>query len=1000
MYWSSIAPSRGVRIALVLTWGALALPGMLCAFDPERTITQHVRRTWTTEDGLPQSSANALVQDRHGYLWIATYAGLARFDGVRFETYTKAQYPELPSNRLLALFEDSEGTLWIGTERHGLATLRDGIVRPFELPPGVPSCGVAFLGEGPSGDLWVGTSRGALRIRSGRLVARYAKEDGLAGDLVRTVLEEPDGTVWLGGAGGLARMDHSGQISSVPALEGLDLGQGVHALLRDRFGVLWIGSDRGLFRVTEGRAEQVSLGEGLKPLRVHVLLEDRHGGLWIGLEPGGLYRLKDGRLDSYDKNDGLPVDLVVDLLEDREGNLWVGTTGGGLHELSEGKAVPYGGPRSLLDMPTLPIVTDGEGGIWVGLNCGGLAHLTASGTTVLDKDDGLLNGCVWSLHRDADGTLWIGTHGGRLHRMRPGSAEPRIEPLNGPETREGVVRSVVRTRSGDLVIGTDQGLFRYLPARSEFVRFAETEGLDISFIEETEDGLLWLGTDQGAHVVGHDSRVHPVAAANAVWPGLVRAVYHDDRGIVWIGTYGGGLIRLEEGRATTFDTRNGLPDDVVSRILEDRHGRFWMTGNRGVYRVDRIQLDRVADGVVDRVQAVLYGASSGMLSSECNGGGQPAGALAEDGTLWVPTIEGVARIDTEIQVTNPTMPPVLIEKVLLDGEPIDLSDPVVLAPRARNLEIHYTALSFVAPEHVRFHYRLVGFDEHWIDAGTRRVAYYPLIPPGEHRFQVTAANEDGAWNPTGASFTFTAEPGLENTPWPYAGGFAVLGVVVWLTIRRRMRAALLRQSRLEHEVRARTEELLGTKRELEEANRILQQLAVEDPLTGVANRRAFEERLDQELRRAARERQPIGVLMIDVDGFKAYNDALGHGKGDECLVQVARALAGALRRAGDLLARYGGEEFAAILPDTDSDELTTLAETLRRRIEELDIAHPNSAVSRRVTVSLGGASVVPWHRDDSTRLVRTADQALYEAKRAGKNRSRVRSLASSGLAAS
>jgi diguanylate cyclase (GGDEF)-like protein len=272
------------------------------------------------------------------------------------------------------------------------------------------------------------------------------------------------------------------------------------------------------------------------------------------------------------------------------------------------------------------------------------------------------------------------------------------------------------------------------------------------------------------------------------------------------------------------------------------------------------------------------------------------------------------------------------------------------------------------------------------------VAYYPLIPPGEHRFQVIAANEDGVWNRAGAELAFTAEPGLERTPWPYLVAAAIAVLAVWLTIRRRTRAARLRQSVLEREVRIRTEELLETKQELEEANRILQQLAVEDPLTGIANRRAFEERLDQEWRRAAREGHPLGVLMLDVDRFKAYNDALGHSKGDECLIRVAHALAGSLRRAGDLLARYGGEEFAAILPDTDTEELANLAETLRREIERLDIPHPGSSVSDRVTVSLGGASTVPTHHDDSAHLVRTADRALYEAKRAGKNRSRVRRL--------
>ncbi|MGD2116171.1 MAG: two-component regulator propeller domain-containing protein, partial [Acidobacteriota bacterium] len=261
MQWSPTASSRGLRTALVLAGGVLALAAPLRAFDPDRTIAQHVRRTWTTEEGLPQGSANGLVQTRDGYLWIATFAGLARFDGVRFETYNRARHPELPSDRLLALLEDSDGTLWVGTERHGLATFREGTFRRFELPEAIPSLGVARLVQGPSGDVWAGTSRGLLRIRDGSPIARYTTEDGLPKDLVRAVVEEPDGTVWIGTGGGLVRMDPSGDVSAIPALEGLELGQGVHALLRDRAGVLWIGADRGLFRMSEDRAEQVPLSE-------------------------------------------------------------------------------------------------------------------------------------------------------------------------------------------------------------------------------------------------------------------------------------------------------------------------------------------------------------------------------------------------------------------------------------------------------------------------------------------------------------------------------------------------------------------------------------------------------------------------------------------------------------------------------------------------------------------------------------------------------------------
>jgi len=1000
MLWPEAASLRRRRSILAVAVSLLALQGTARAFDTPRTIAQHVRRTWTPEDGLPQSSANAVIQDHAGYLWIATFAGLARFDGVHFETYTTAQHPALGSDRLLSLLEDSEGTIWIGTEREGISWLRDGVFGRLKVPPELSSAGVATFLQGASGDLWCGTSRGLLRVHGGALAARYTTENGLPGDLVRALLEDPDGTLWIGTSGGLARMNADGRIVPVPEIDGLELGQGVHSLLRDRDGALWIGADRGLFQLAGGRARVLHL-DGNHAVRT--LVQDRRGALWMGTDPGGLFRLTDGKLEHYGTAEGLPVDNAVALLQDREGNIWIGTTGGGLQELSRGAAVPYGEQQGLLGLPALPIVSDGgdgtggaDEGIWVGLNCGGLAHLTAAGTEVLGESDGLLNTCVWSLARDPDGTLWIGTHGRGLHRLRPGPSPPRIEPLDGPPSAERVVRAILRDQTGALLVGTDSGLFRFEERQekgdSRFTLVPGTGALGIYFLDQAPDGTLWIGTGNGVYRIDQGGRLAPFRVPGGPGRALIRAIFPDERGVLWIGTYGDGLFRVEGSQSTHFGTDNGLPDDVVSRILEDRFGRFWMTGNRGIVQVDREQLDQVAAGQRLQVRSTLYGAAHGMLTSECNGGGQPAGLLSDDGLLWVPTVDGVVRIDTENLVTNLLPPPVLVESAVLDGEPVDLSRPVVLPPRARNLEIHYTGLSFVAPERVHFKYRLVGFDASWVDAGTRRIAYYPLIPSGEHEFQVIAANEDGVWNQEGASFRFTAEPGMERTPWPYLVGLALLALLTWSAIRLRMRTVHARHAQLEREVRARTEELLDTKRELEEANRILQQLAVEDPLTGVANRRAFEERLDIEWRRASRERMPLGMLMIDLDRFKAYNDSLGHAKGDECLTHVARALAEGLRRAGDLLARYGGEEFAAILPDTDVEELETLAESLRRRVEALAISHPDSPVAEQVTVSVGGAAIVPEHDQNPGLLLRAADLALYDAKRAGKNRVHIRQL--------
>jgi|GEM_PF-516533 len=1128
--------------------------------ESHRGVPDHVHRAWTTEQDLPQNSVNAVLQDRRGYLWLATFGGLARFDGVHFRTYGTSEYPGLPSDRLLSLFEDSEGTLWVGSERSGAARFRNGAFTRFEAPDGLPLGTVNAFYEGPAGDFWIGSSYGLLRLQ-GDQFARYTRRPGDRQLQAQAILEEKDGTVWIGTDRGLCRM-RGDRIES--AFEDTIGNAKVASLLRDDSGALWIGTSVGLYRLRNDALEKIPVEGVPETATVTALSSDRDGNLWAGFTPGGAHRLLDPRSEEHEQATELASGSIVALLEDREGSMWIGTRGDGLHQVSPGKVVSFGGATGLLGTAAVPIIPDGGSGLWIGLTCGGLAHLDDHQVTILDEAEGLVAKCIWSLVRDSEGTLWIGTFAEGLFRLRyhPGDdpADARIEPFGSPDTPGREMRALYETRKLDLLVGTDSGLFVAdrgagdVRDRSRFELVQGTQGLTVYFITEGPDGSVWLGTQRGAYILTPDRQ--EIAALADVGETLVRAIYHDAEGIAWIGTYGSGLYRFDGQRVFRFGTHNGLPDNMVSRILEDYHGRLWMTGNRGIYRADRKQLERVAEGLDERVHAALYGRSDGMITAETNGGGQPAGHLTPSGVLWVPTIDGVARLDTEVEVVNPFPPPVHLEEILVDGEAVDPSSLVELPRGARNLEVRYTALSFVAPERVRFRYRLEGFDDDWIEAGDRRTAYYPVIPAGEHRFQVIASNGDEIWNDTGASFTFVARPPLLETPWIYIATAIALVGLVWGAARLRMATLRKRERELERQVADRTaelaklaeltqklnsglvleevleylytsmgelipydrvgfalldekrsvvravwartaaggesippdleiplgetslgllndrdepriiddldqhlsrrptsettrllvgtgmrsnltcplrarghlvgflfftsrepgtyttaharffrqvagelsliieksrlyQELLQTKQELEEANRTLQRLAVEDPLTGVANRRAFEERLDEEWRRAIREKHSLGVLMIDIDSFKAFNDAHGHAAGDECLTAVAEALSGGLRRAGDLLARYGGEEFAAILPKAGTEELGTLAETLRQRVEELQMVHGSSTVGPLVTVSVGGASLVPRQGGDPGELIEAADASLYEAKRAGKNCCRV-----------
>lgn len=976
--WAILA---GVALA------AAALPSLSAlGVDPDREPDQYVRRSWTLAEGLPQSSVNDVVQDRRGYLWIATHGGLARFDGVRFAVYTRSEHPGLPSDRLTALALDADGTLWIGSERSGLARLRDGVVEAFTPPDGLPIGAVTRLHVGPGGDLWIGSEDGLVRHGPAGW-HRFGTADGLPHRRVESIAETPEGDVWVGTLGGLARLQGD---RLEPALEAEIGGRTVFDLHRDRSGAIWIAAGTHLLRWRDGAVEEIPvLGGGTRVRRV---LEDGDGNVWLGYDVAGLWRLSaDG--STAPASDSRPADSVLALLEGREGTLLIGTAGNGLVQLKDGAAISFGGPGSPLGTSTVPIVDDAAGGVWVGLNCGGVVHLDADGgTTFVDERQGLTNTCVWSLDLDADGRLWIGTMGKGLHVHRDGE----VVLLAGPPSRDRRVQVLYRDRSGVLLVGTDGGVYRVVPggdpaplpafaAAARFEPLPGSERLYVQHLSEDADGRLWIGSLDGVWVYDRNAAAPLRPAAPLPAGSQVRAVHHDARGVAWFGTYGHGLFRFDGERLAAIGRRHGLREDIVSAIFEDDRGRFWLTGNRGVYRIPRGDLDAVAAGGRDPLRVEVFDTADGMISAECNGGGQPAGTLTADGLLWVPTLDGVARFDTRAAARRWRPPQVSVESVSLDGAAIDPRRPAGLPAGSRNLEIRYAAPSFTDPDGVRFRYRMGGEGDHWVDAGHRRVAYYPYLPPGRHRFEVAASHGEGNWGEA-AGFTLTVDAGFADSAAPWALALLLVASLIAAAVALRLRAVRRRERRLADEVAARTAELRAAQGELEAANSRLEKLVRIDPLTGAPNRRSLMERLDAEWRRAVRSRRPLGLLMVDIDQFKRYNDLHGHPPGDDCLRRVAGLLASGLRRADEMLARYGGEEMAAIVPETSAAELADLAEALRRRVETAGLPHGDSPLSDVVTVSIGGAVVVPGDGDTPGSLLVAADSALYAAKQGGRNR--------------
>lgn len=1008
---ATVAPSA-ILLAVCLSAAANAGP------HPR----QYVTTVWQTDQGLPQNSVHNIAQDQEGYLWLATWGGLVRFDGIRFRVFGSADIPGLNSSRILSLCASRSGVLWIGTRDGSVTQLHGGSATTYTESDGLPGKIVSSIQEDLKGDIWINTSGGVARFTGAKLeVVRAYRGRAVS----QFFLQARDGSMWFRSGDETVRFGADGSITSL---------KGGFLVRESKNGNVWVGfqGQNRLVRHHRGGFSEVPLPPITR--RQWTGQYDDRGVLAMATDTDGeiLLLTASGLVRTVGETIGPPetVPLSADmagapkalsLLVDREGNRWVGTLLSGLFRFRPAPLTAYGKAEGLSDSSIEAVFQDREGRVWVG----GESLYRFDGRR-FQRVPGLAD--VRAIAQSRDGDLWFGGSGG-LYRWRSGV-------LSRYRIDAPAVRAIHQDEQGTLwIVATSYerpgGLYRFRDGKFEQV------AADVDRIAESRHGGLWLTSRrgltylQGGKQVLHEWNLLPV-------PDL----REDSSGALWIANYGAGLIRFRDGEFRAITPKDGLPNESPVAILEDREGHLWVSSDRNIFRFSLKELNDLADGRTSSISPVSYGVAEGMKSSECNSG-SPGVWKTTDGRIWFPTLRGVVAIDPNAGYRAP--PNVLVEEAWANKVMLARDRKSSVPPGNNTFDFHFTALSLSAPEKVRFKYRLDPYDKDWVDAGNRQTAHYTNMAPGEYSFHVIAANGYGVWNERGASVRFVLEPHFHETRWFSA--LLVAGIVLCAAgaYRLRIRQLRARELHLAQLVDSRTEELREEIKVREAAEAGLRQ--ARDELEDRVRERTAQLAESEQRFRTFADHAADALFVLDYEQATVFDvnqeacQSLGCAR-DELLgrsiaefdVNVDRTAFDSIakraaegesvvdihwhrRKNGDVfpvevhtsLVWYGGRRYLLKIARDITDRLRVEEERERLRQREAELAHINrvsmmgelsTSIAHEVNQPLSGvvsngSACLRWLAGDPPNLEEAREavrRIVRDGKRAGDVIARIRSL--------
>jgi PAS domain S-box-containing protein len=768
------------------------------ALDPRMQISQYGHTAWRIEDGVFAGTSNVIAQTTDGYLWIGTQTGLTRFDGVRFVSWRPPEGKELPSSRINSLLGARDGSLWIGTTK-GLARWRNGELINYKDPTGT----IMAILEDRAGTIWV--ARANLADAKGPLckvtdtgLRCYGTGDGVALLYAVTLASDNRGNIWLAGGPKVSRWQTDSADTYVsPGLNPAEIFNGVLALASRPDGSLWVGlvhsgKGGGLQRLAQGAWKPFATPEfDGSTLKVTALLADRDNCLWVGTLNQGIYRIQGNKVDHYRSSDGLSGDAVTRLFQDREGNIWIATSRGidNFHDL---RVASFSTRQGLSADQVNSVLAARDGTVWIGNY--NLDVLRSGKITSIQPRSGLPGRAMTSLLEDRAGRLWVGVdqelwvyEQGKLRKIHTRDGSPL-----------GTVRAMAEDVDGSIWVATtdqiaaDRRLFRIQDLRIREEISSPQLPAVINALAPDPHGGVWLGLASGGLARFRNGQMEFFPFSSLHDGPVYGLLVNSDTSI--LAATPSGLVGWKNGGLQTLTVRNGLPCDLIYSLISDRKATLWLYAACGVIAIPNAELQRWWQSPEATVKSRLFDVFDGARPMSTPF--QPNASQSPDGRLWFANQNVVQMIDPAHLDNNPIPPPVHVEEIIADRKNYEPRDGLRLPPLTRDLEIDYTALSFVAPQKVRFRYKLESHDSEWQDPGTRRQAFYANLRPGNYRFRVIACNNDGVCNEEGATLVFTVAPAWYQTWWFRGVSLAVFLALLWALYQRHIQQVKRQEKQL------------------------------------------------------------------------------------------------------------------------------------------------------------------------------------------------------------